>query len=367
MLLLNVCLTIVASILLVPVAVFCGECGLALLRKRRSQPRPLSDRPSVVVLMPAHNEEVGIGASIKSVAAQLTDRDRLVVIADNCTDHTAAVARELGAVVIERVDADRRGKGYALDFGLRFIQVKPPEVVIVMDADCTPEQGMIDALARQADTTGRPAQAIYLMEHPAQPSARDLVSALAFMVKNQVRPTGVTRLGLPCLLTGTGMAFPWNIIRDAKLASGNIVEDMQLGVDLTLAGRAPRLCETARVTGRLPEHASASAAQRRRWEHGHLQTLLTQVPRLAIRSIFKLNLGAMAIALDLAVPPLSLLVACVLAGSLVMSVAAVLGTSWNPAIALASGAAAIGISVIAAWAKFGRSHLPLRALVAAPF
>src|SRR5688572_3435370 len=113
----------------------------------------------------------------------------------------------------------------------------------MMDADCAAHEGAIDALVRQVVRTNAPAQAVYLMtpppgdEYPAATAGpRHAVSALAFVVKNQVRPRGLSRLGLPCLLTGTGMAFPWQIIRDAPLASGNIVEDMQLGLDLAVAG-----------------------------------------------------------------------------------------------------------------------------------
>ncbi len=353
--------------LLIPVSVFCIECVLSLIPRRRRETKTLDPRPSVVVLMPAHNEEAGIAESIKTITAQFNGRDRLIVVADNCSDRTAAVARELGVVVIERVDQQRRGKGYALDFGVQFMQVKPPEVVIIMDSDCIAEAGMIDALVAQVVATNRPAQAIYLMEHAKNPTPRDLVSALAFTVKNQVRPTGLARLQLPCLLTGTGMAFPWEVIRDANLASGNIVEDMQLGVDLTLARKAPRLCEAARVTGRLPENATAVAAQRRRWEHGHLHTLLTQVPRLCGRALVSGNLGAAAIAMDLAVPPLSLLMAIVAVGAFAASVMAVIGASWLPAAALGLGFVAIAGCVIATWAKFARKTLPLRTLVAAPF
>ncbi|HEU0077392.1 MAG TPA: glycosyltransferase, partial [Longimicrobiaceae bacterium] len=161
----------------------------------------------------------------------------------------------------------------------------------------------VDALAAQVVETGMPAQAVYLLERPSRPGPKDLVSALAFMVKNLVRPSGLGRLGLPCLLTGTGMAFPWETIRAAKLASGNIVEDMQLGLDLALAGHAPLFCEQARVTGKLPEQSKAAVSQRTRWEHGHLQTLITQVPRLLTGAMRKRRFGALALALELAVPP----------------------------------------------------------------
>src|SRR5262249_47935877 len=153
--------------------------------------------------------------------------DEVVVVADNCDDGTADIARAFGATVLERRDTVNRGKGFALDHGIRYLRANCPGVLVMMDADCTIRAGSIDAVVDQVVATGRPAQACYLMEQPREAGPRDLVSALAFLVKNGVRPRGLVRFNLPCLLTGTGMAFPWNVISDAKLASGNIVEDMQ--------------------------------------------------------------------------------------------------------------------------------------------
>src|SRR5207237_10537908 len=107
-----------------------------------------------------------------------------------------------------------------------------PGIVIMMDADCDVHDGAIEALASQVVAPGNPAQAVYLLERPSRPGPKDLVSALAFMVKNLVRPSGLGRLGLPCLLTGTGMAFPWTVITRAKLASANILEHIPLPLHL---------------------------------------------------------------------------------------------------------------------------------------
>ncbi|NEQ23490.1 MAG: glycosyl transferase, partial [Microcoleus sp. SIO2G3] len=227
--------------------------------------------------------------------------------------------------------------------------------------------GAIDRLARQAAATRRPVQALYLMEQPAQPSAKDAVSALAFLVKNLVRPAGLAQFGLPCPLTGTGMAFPWPLIRSAALASGNIVEDMQLGLDLAIAGSAPLFCSSARVTGRLPQANQAAKTQRTRWEHGHIQTLIRQVPRLLGQSLRQVRFDLLAIALDLSVPPLSLLVMLWAAGLGLAVTAACLGAAWLPAIALGAGGLLILVAIVSAWAKFGRASISGRSLLAVPF
>ena len=358
---------VIALGLLVPIAVLFIECSAALLPGRCETWEAEGTRPRVAVLVPAHNEASEIGATLSTLLPQLTDQDRVVVIADNCSDETAAIARTLGATVIERIDPDRRGKGYALDYGLRFIEVNPPDVVVVVDADSIVHQGIIDRIARRADAVARPVQATYLMEQPANPGPKDSVSALAFMVKNLVRPSGLERLGLPGLLTGTGMAFPWSVMQSVTLASGNIVEDMQLALDLAIAGHAPVFCSDAKVTGRLPQQKQAAKSQRTRWEHGHLQTLLTQVPRLFKASVHQRRFDLLALALDLCVPPLSLLVmmwAAIMVGALL---AIALGASWIPAIFLAIEGLLVLISIVGAWAKFGRADLPVLTLLAVPF
>src|SRR5205085_11222499 len=115
----------------------------------------------------------------------------------------------------------------------------PAAVVVVIDADCRVADGSLDRLVSDAAATGRPVQAAYTLDPPPGADVRAQLSAYAFRFKNVVRPLGLRRLGLPCLLTGSGMAVPWAILRNAPLASGNIVEDMRLGIDLALAGHPP--------------------------------------------------------------------------------------------------------------------------------
>src|SRR5438067_1718063 len=86
-----------------------------------------------------------------------------------------------------------------------------PLAVLVVDADCRLGEGALTRLVCDAARTGRPVQAEYVLEVPAGAGWRGQVSAFAFLVKNVVRPRGLARLGAPCLLTGTGMAFPWPI------------------------------------------------------------------------------------------------------------------------------------------------------------
>ncbi len=353
-----------AAILLVPIGVLFVECMAALLPAL-----PASDdasAPKTAVLIPAHNEASGIAETLKSVTATCPDSAGVCVVADNCTDGTASIARDFSVSVLERHDPVNRGKGYALDYGLRHLERQALQTVVMVDADCWVEPLALSRIAHQSRSTHRPVQAVYLMDVPPDPSPSDSISALAFLVKNWVRPSGLARLGLPCLLTGTGMAFPWDIIRDAPLASGNIVEDMQLGLDLAIAGHPPQFCSTARVTGRLPQDDDAAKGQRTRWEHGHLGTLMTQVPRLLKQSVVQRRFDLLALALELAVPPLSLLVMLWGVALVISGIAALLGGAGLPLYLLALEGGLLVTAITAAWAKFGRGHVSGTALLAAP-
>lgn len=366
-LILSSTLLAVALLLFIPVAVLLIECLVALLPTRSFKTVASAAHPSTAVLVPAHNEAIGIRRVLEELLPQLSPTDRLVVIADNCTDETAAIARSTGATVIERQDTTRRGKGYALDYGISFLATDPPDVVVMVDADCIVQPGTLQRIAHQAATTNRPAQALYLMEQPVDPKPKDAVSALAFLVKNLVRPRGLAQLGLPCLLTGTGMAFPWSVIRNASLASGNIVEDMQLGIDLAIDNHPPSFCNHTKVTGLLPQQEQAATSQRTRWEHGHLQTILTQVPKLLKAAWSQKRFDLLAIALDLSVPPLSLLIMVWLGVTVLAALTGLLGISWWPTWVLAIEGVFIMTAILCAWMRFGRAELPARTLLAIPF
>src|SRR5262249_14964254 len=138
-----VLLVVVAILLAIPVAVLCIEIIAAIILPERHLATCFGHgvRPRLAVLVPAHNESRGLLPTLSDIRSQLLPHDRLLVVADNCTDDTADVARAEGAEVIERHDLSRLGKGYALDYGLRHLSFDPPEIVIAIDADCRVEPG----------------------------------------------------------------------------------------------------------------------------------------------------------------------------------------------------------------------------------
>lgn len=357
---------ILAALVLIPAMVVFAQVMLAFIPApaRLSSGQP---RPSLAVLVPAHNEAEGIAATLCSILPQLGREDRLLVVADNCSDGTAKIVAEAGAEVIERTDMERRGKGYALDFGLRHLKDNPPEVVIIVDADCRVEGGGIYRLARTCGKSQRPVQALYQMNTPLHASLQMRIAQFAWVMKNWIRPLGNERLGLPCQLTGTGMAFPWILISNVSLAHAELVEDMKLGIDLALAGYPPMFCPEARVTSQFPETAQAVSTQRTRWEHGHIGMIMREAPRLLLRSLSRRDVRLLALALDLAVPPLSLLVAVMVAVLALTYVLNLIGLYALPLALVSIAFWLLVLAVLAAWLGWGRRILPIGALLAVPF
>lgn len=367
MTLVDALLLAVSLLLLLPSLVLCVEVLLAPPERPPHTPaEPLSPRTRVAVLMPAHDEATGIAEAIHSVLPQLHSDDRLLVVADNCTDDTARIAAEAGASVVERHDPTRRGKGYALDFGVRSLEAAPPDVLVILDSDCTLHPGSLNHLVRQCALTQRPAQALYLMHAPPQAGFGMRMAEFAWVLKNQIRPLGLKRLGMPCQLMGTGMAFTWDCIRTAPLASGHLVEDMQLGLDLAAAGTPVLFCPEARVTSFFPTHADGASAQRTRWEQGHLAVIASVGPRLIWQALRGRRVDLLALAIDLCVPPLAMLALLLSAGLALTLLFAMMGYStwplWTIGLALLLLVVAIGV----AWHRFGRRLVSWSELLRAP-
>jgi cellulose synthase/poly-beta-1,6-N-acetylglucosamine synthase-like glycosyltransferase len=339
--------------------------------QRRALLVPIADLKAAVVI-PAHDEELGLRKTLEPL---LTLPYQIVVVADNCGDATAEVARSLGVTVLERQDAAKRGKGYAMDYGLNYLAPHQPDVVVFLDADCQVTADGVIQLVQWAILTQRPVQAKYLMINPTT-NAKQQLSAFAFKVKNQVRLQGLSRLGGAIVLAGSGMGFPWATLQGMSLASGAIVEDMKLGIDLAIAGKPAVFCPEVAVTSDLPIHQGAAQSQRKRWEHGHLQSIQTYVPQLLSAAIRQRRWDLGLMAWDLCIPPLSLLV---MLWFVAWAAAALLqlSLSWVPLVALPWALNGFGIlngagvcllgAIGLAWLRVGQQDISLGQLLKVPF
>jgi cellulose synthase/poly-beta-1,6-N-acetylglucosamine synthase-like glycosyltransferase len=347
---------------------FLLECLMAILGGGpKPNLAPLPEDCQLAILIPAHNEAAVLGQTLAQIRPQLRATDRLLVIADNCNDNTAQIARAGGAEAIERQSDDQRGKGYALDYGLQVLgRGQTPTVVIIIDADCSVSRTAIAQLTHQVLRSNRPVQATYLMTLPAQADLKTRVSSFSARVKNFVRLYGLERLGLPGLLTGTGMAFPWAALQSVDLASGHIAEDMKLGMDLAIAGYPPAFCPAALVSADLPQGDQAATSQRTRWEHGRLQVFTTYVPLLLKQSLAQRRLDLAIMALDLAIPPLTLLVAIWAGVAIASAAAGILLQAWVGAQISAMSGVCLSIAVLGSWLRFGQTDISIGQLLTVP-
>lgn len=356
----------VALLAALPLAVFTLEMILGLWPSRTENVAN-TPTPSTAVLIPAHNEASGIASTLAKLKAAAPAGTLIVVVADNCSDDTAKIARDCGVEVIERSHETERGKGYALAFGRDHLakQASPPDAVIILDADCELHEGSLEALAAEAQTRGVPVQAVNLISGDLTAPPMVQVSSFAMVVKNLFRSRGMQRMGGAALLTGTGMAFPWAIFSKAELATGNIVEDLGLGIELTREGKPPRLIGHAHVRS-APADMRDALTQRTRWEHGFLQTLRTHALPTILGGLKRFSLAEILLGLHLMVPPLALLV--MLSG---VVFAALLGQAWftaiiGPAILLGGFLGAALVLILIGWIAGGRPFLSGSALLRMP-
>jgi len=343
--------------------VFLAEVLLGLI-PRAARRLPQGPR-RIAILTPAHNEQGTIGDSVTAIALHLPEGTRHLVIAHNCSDSTADEARAAGADVAALNDPDRRGKGYALAFGREQLAGDPPDIVIVIDADCTIGPGTIERLADAAAAHDSAVQGSYMFRSRPGDAPLVQISNFAMLVKNLVRQRGGSRLGAPALMTGSGMAFPWARFAALDLATGNIVEDLAIGLELIAAGAPPAFEEAAHIWS-VPSNVAGTETQRARWEGGFMATARSTALPLFARGLARLRWPEIWMGLHLMVPPLTLLLsvnALVWLATGLLALAG-LGTPFHLSSALL---AAMLVSVLLAWLVAGRAMLEPRMLVRLPF
>ena len=310
---------------------------------------------NVVVLIPAHNEQATLRVNGPQLAALAGPHVRLLLVADNCSDATAAVAREYGLEAIERHDASRRGKGYALAFGREHLARAPADVVVVLDADCATDQAAIVRIAEEAQVNGQVVQSAYVMRPDRTAAPMVQISNFAFAVKNVLRQRGLRRIGAAAVLTGSGMAFPWPLFDALDLATGNVVEDLVLGVELVRRGAAPRFAEDALVLSDASGDAG-TRTQRARWEAGYLATARDYGVGLILGGVVRGDWKRLWMGVHLSIPPLTLLLIANAAMGGLLAGAALFGLGWPPLVAGATMLTLVGLAVVLAWLAVGRPY-----------
>ena len=289
--------------------------GLLLAaRSARRRTAPPAAAPGanlrLAVLVPAHDEEAGIAATLAALtgAAYRREQRRIIVIADNCSDRTAELAAAAGAEVWERSDPERRGKGFALIWALERLLALDDhfDAVVFVDADCTVSPNLLTAVDARLRAGARALQVDYVAGNPEDSSAAALRFA-AFAVGDTVRFLGKERLGLSCGLVGTGMAFTRDLLERNPWTATGLVEDGEFHMRLVLAGERVEFVPEASVSQAVPTSLKASSSQQARWEMGKLQLIRRWSGRLVLAGLARRDALRLHAGLECLVPPQSVI------------------------------------------------------------
>jgi exopolysaccharide biosynthesis WecB/TagA/CpsF family protein len=287
----------------------------------RPRARPAASVPvhRLAVLVPAHNEAELVERCVASLRAQSYPPElfEIFVIADNCTDATARRAAAAGATVMERRDPAARGKGQALRWAMDRILAERmgADAIVVVDADSVAEPGLLLGLEREMSAGAEVVQGNYRVL--TDEDGRSELRAAAFQLFHEARFAGRAALGLPCNLVGNGMLFARGLLQRHPWSAFTGAEDLEFSTDLRIAGVRPVYAPDAIVSGPAATTGSAGDTQRWRWEGGRFHVMRTRLPRLIGKVVVHRKLDVLDAFIDLAVPPLGLMLMIALGGALI--------------------------------------------------
>lgn len=311
----------------------------------------------LAVVIPAHNERDAIGACLDSILADnRTVRAAIVVVADNCTDETAAIARGRGAEVLERFSSGQRGKGFALDHAFRLLAARRYDAYIIVDADSVVAPGFLAAFRDAFAGGAAAAQCAYLVSN-RDGGVPTRLQDLALRAFNQLRPRGRDRLGLSAGILGNGFGLRRTTLECVPYNAHSVVEDLEYHLALVAHGCRVEFVESTAVYGAMPASGKGRVTQRARWEGGRLRMLREHAPRLAA-SLLRGQLSAAEPLLDLLLLPLGFHAPAL---AIAMCAASPLFRGFGIA-----GLAILLLHVAAAVLRGPSVRHDLRALVAAP-
>ena len=326
-------------------------------------------RMSFDVIVPAYNEEAGIGRTVASLLKidWPADQFRVLVVADNCTDATAAVARTAGATVLERQDLTQRGKGYALDFGFgRSLDAGWASAIVVIDADAEVSPNLLEAFASRIENGAQALQAHYGILNPSA-SWRTQLITIAMGAFHIVRSRARERLGLSCGLRGNGWCVTHELLRKVPYRAFSLAEDLEYGIELGLAGCRVAYADEAHADAEMVSSETIARKQRQRWEQGRLQLVASRTLPLLSTALRRRSAVCLDLALDLLVLPLSYVALNIVALTVVAALVGVKDPSariwawWG----LACGAAMF-VHVMRGWQVSGLGVRGLAALAHVP-
>ena len=255
------------------------QVGISLcsLVKLKDKPLKVKKEHRFMAIIPAHNEEEVVGNLIESLKNQNYSKELydIYVIADNCTDNTAKIARESGAIVYERYNEVERTKGYALDW---FLQQKiredaPYDAICIFDADNIVDKNFIKSMNKKLCQGEEVVQGYRDIKNPTD---NWITSGYALFYWTMHRFYHLARynLGLSPLLNGTGFMVSFDIIKENNgWKTVTLTEDIEFSLQRILKGKRLGWSTEAIVYDEQPTGFKQSWSQRSRWTVGHMQCM----------------------------------------------------------------------------------------------
>ncbi len=258
------------------------------------------------MIIPAHNEEISIGKTITSLfeVDYPSEKFDVIVVADNCTDLTADIAKKHGATVYERADKINRGKGYALRWciDLLFNTKKNYDAIAIIDADSVISKNFLSVLNYYINNGSKAIQTADLVA--PQPDAwSSEITRLGFMLYNFVRPLGRKVINCSAGVRGNGMCFTAKTLKEVPWDTYSLNEDLEYGLVLLLNGINVDFAPEAIVLATMPMAAKNAETQRARWERGRFPIIKKYSSKLLRYSIEKLSFRTFDAFIELITPP----------------------------------------------------------------
>ncbi len=313
-------LLLIELVIAAPVLYLCivSISAIVATKRSRKEVKPSSEAPfDFAFLIPAHNEEILLGNLLSSLANLNYSKDRyaVYVVADNCTDTTAEIARATGWVhVYERFDAKKRGKGFALNWLLQ--KLKEDHVLydacVIVDADSVVEANFLQEMSKGLAEGAQALQARYnVLNLSESPSAALRWSALTLMC--HVRPLGRNGLGGSSTLTGNGMCFRRSLLERYPWQAFSIAEDYEYYLSLIEQGVRVRYVPDAIVHSPMPTTFEEMRTQDIRWEASNPSRSKLNVTLSLLKGGFRSrDFARIEAVAEYLTPPLSFLACCTL-------------------------------------------------------
>ncbi len=316
---------------------------------RKSAPPPGPGQRRFAILVPAHNEEPVIGRLLRSLETLEYARYDVCVVADNCDDRTAEIARGYGAQVFERSSDTDKAKGFALRWLLEELHGRDYDAFVVLDADTVVAPDLLSRFDARLESGSQAIQAYYTVLNAGASRIAGLRFA-ALAALHYVRPLGRSALRLSVGLKGNGMCFSAPVLERFAWSWFTLAEDVEFHLALVSAGLRVDFAWETWVKADMPVTLAQARSQNERWERGRLQLLKTYAPGLLIDGLRQLSFAKVDAAIEQLLPPLSVPVAL---GAVCCVVALSLGAAWLAVAAGLSVAAqlaylAVGLAMVRA-------------------